>query len=276
MIDLGIVEKVNANDSQFYSFPLHLQDKPDGTQRPCGDFRLLNDQTLQDATQLPNLNHFASEIKQAKFFSNIDIQKAFHFVPIKSSDQHKACVITPWGLFKFKRMAFGLKNAPASFTRFINEVLHGVPNTYIYLDDLLVYTDTEEEHEKVVEEIFSRLNQYGLALALSKCSFQQTEVDFLGYKISHDGITPLAYKVKNIEEFQPPTTQKQLLRFLGMLNFYRKTLPNLKVGEKTQTPADVLQPLYTAATLKMAKKEFSTYWDKNNLKQNFDNAKTLL
>ena len=83
-------------------------------------------------------------------------------------------------------------------------------------------------------------------------------------------------KMKNIEEFELPTTQKQLLRFLGMLNFYRKTLPNLKTGSSTQTPADVLQPLYTAATLKMAKKEFTTYWTKNNLKTSFDNAKTLL
>ena len=215
MVDLGIVEKVDANDSQYYSSPLHLQDKPDGTQRPCGDFRLLNDQTLKDATQLPDLNHFASEIKQANYFSNIDVQKAFHFIPIRATDQHKVCVATPWGLYKFKRLAFGLKNAPGAFTRFINEVLHGIPNIYTYLDDILVFTDRKDEHIATVDKVLQRLNQYGLALALLKCSFEQKEVDFLGYLVSSNRITPLDYKIKSIQEFQPPESQKSFLRFFS-------------------------------------------------------------
>ena len=228
--------------------------------RPCGDFRALNDHTLQDATNLPNINYFASHIKKAKYFSTIDIQKAFHFVPIRASDQHKTCVATPWGLYKFKRMAFGLKNAPGSFTRFINEVLHGIPNLYIYLDDILVWSDTPEEHRSIVEQVFKRLAEYGLALSLSKCKFQSEEVDFLGFKINHQGIKPLSYKIESIDKFQQPQNQKQLLRFLGMLNFYRKALPNLIDGSITKTPAEVLQPLYTAATTKTVNKNnFSQY-----------------
>ena len=112
---------------------------------------------------------------------------------------------------------------------------------------------------KTVRMIFRRLEEYGLALALPKCSFAKSEVEFLGYKISKNGITPLDNKIQSITDFPQPTTQKQLLKFLGMLNFYRKALPNLKNGEKSVSPAEILQPLYTAATLlrPMGKKCFT-------------------
>ena len=132
MVKLGIVKKVTAEEAQTaWSFPLHLQTKPDLTERPCGDFRRLNDLTLQEAYQLPNINTFSSHIKQSKVFSKLDISKAFHFIPIRKEDQLKACVNTPWGLYKFQRMAFGLKNAPSSFQAFAEEVLDGVQHIYI-------------------------------------------------------------------------------------------------------------------------------------------------
>ena len=277
MVRLGIVEKVNAADHNFWSFPLVLQTKADGSERPCGDFRLLNDVTIQEAGQLPDINHFASSIKKSKIFSKVDLSKAFHFIPIRDEDQNKCCVNTPWGLFKFKRMAFGLKNAPITFAKFAEEVFSGIPNLYVYLDDLLLYTDTHEHHLQVLEQVFQRLDQYGLALALPKCVFGQTEVDFLGYRINNKGITPLSNKTQSIVDFPKPTTQKQLLKFLGMLNFYRKTLPSLKNQENRQvTPAEILQPLYRAATLKMQKKHFESYWSENKLDQSFSNAKLLL
>ena len=171
---------------------------------------------------------------------------------------------------------FGLKSAPASFQRFAQEVVENIPNVYVYMDDLLVYTDTHEEHLKIVRQIFQRFSQYGLALALSKCQFAKKEVDFLGYKISNAGITPLANKIQGIQDFPEPTTQKQLLRFLGMLNFYRKTLPNLKQDGKIKSPAVILQDLYTAATIKITKTNFEKYWVENNLSNNFRDAKQLL
>ena len=116
-----------------------------------------------------------------------------------------------------------------------------------------------DSHIKVVEEIFKRLSHYGLALSLKKCQFAEKEVEFLGYKISNEGVRPLQYKLDSIQAFEPPKTQKQLLRFLGMLNFYRKTLPNLidPSSKKVRTPAEVLQDLYTAATAKIPKAKFS-------------------
>ena len=153
-------------------------------ERPCGDFRGLNDLTLQDAYQLPNINNFSSNIKKANFYSKVDWTRAFHFVPIRKCDQNKTCVPTPWGLFKFKRLAFGLKDAPLSFQKFLSEVLHGIPNIYIYLDDILIWSETLEEMEDTVEKVFKKLDEFGLSLALSKCKFAATEVEFLGYNIS--------------------------------------------------------------------------------------------
>lgn len=276
MIQYGIVEKIKATETNYWSSGLHLQSKPDGTERPCGDFRKVNERTVQDAYNLPNLNQFTNHIKKSKFFSKIDILKAFHFVPIKESDQLKTCVATPWGIFKFKRMAFGLRNAPMSFQKFINEVLEDIPNCYAYLDDILLFSDTEDSHLDLVEKVFRRLAEYGLAIALPKCKFQAAEVDFLGYKVNNTGVSPLSYKLDSIKAFPQPQTQKQLLRFLGMLNFYRKTLPNIKKGDKLVTPADILQKLYTAATIKMPKQKFNSYWIENDLNQSFEDAKELL
>ena len=95
MIEMGIVERVRADEQHYWSSGLHLQTKPDGSERPCGDFRRLNDATLQDVFQLPNINTFTSAIKKSKVFSRIDMSKAFHFIPIKKEDQLKCCVNTP-------------------------------------------------------------------------------------------------------------------------------------------------------------------------------------
>ena len=178
MVELGIVEKVRADEPHYWSSGLHLQSKPDGSERPCGDFRLVNNVTLQTANTLPNLNHFTNHIKRSKVFSKVDMSKAFHFIPIKKEDQIKVCVNTPWGLYKFLRMPFGLKNAPGSFQAFANEVLNGIPNCYVYLDDIIVFSESEEQHQKTVRAIFERFQKYGLALSLSKCQFAAEEVDF--------------------------------------------------------------------------------------------------
>ena len=103
--------------------------------------------------------------------------------------------------------------------KFISEVLHGIEDIYVYLDDILCFSQDKESHLKTVEEVFKRLAEYGLALALPKCQFEQQKVEFLGYEVSKEGVRPLGYKLKAIDEFQKPTTQKLLLRFLGMLNF---------------------------------------------------------
>ena len=123
----------------------------------------------------------------------------------------KTAVKTPWGVFFFKRLAIGLASAAQSFQRLLNHILDGMDNVFCYVDDIMAYTETEEEHIKVVEELFRRLQNAGLSISLDKCKFQKSDIDYLGYNVSKDGIRPLGRKVEAIQKLPTPTEQKELL-----------------------------------------------------------------
>ena len=144
-------------------------------------------------------------------------------------------------------------------------------NSMEYMDDVLVYSDDEASHLKALEELFKRLCVAGLTVSLKKCAFGQASIDFLGYHVDGNGITPLPRKLKAIVDYPTPTKAKELLGFLGALNYYRKTLP--KIDKKS--PAEILQPLYEAAT-KKAGPGFQKYWQDNNLETHYQNAKKLV
>ena len=140
----------------------------------------------------------------------------------------------------------GMKNSAQSFQKLAEHVLRGIPNVFIYLDDLLIYNDNHQDHLKTVEEVFKRLADNGLTIALSKCVFGVEELNYLGYTVNSAGIRPIERKIAAIQNFPTPTKQKQLLAFLGALNYYRASLPSLppKPGGKERTPAEILDPLY--------------------------------
>ncbi|CAK1595950.1 unnamed protein product [Parnassius mnemosyne] len=123
-------------------------------------------------------------------------------------------------------MAYGLRNAAQTFQRFMDEVLRGLDFCFGYLDDILVYSSNSTQHQQHLRQLFQRLTEYGILINTNKCVFGQSEVDFLGYKVSAAGIQPLDAKVQAIQEFPPPKTVKELRRFLGMINFYRRLIPN--------------------------------------------------
>ena len=209
----------------------------------------------------------------------MDILKAYHAVNINPSDRHKTAVLTPWGAFQFRKMAMGLSNSAQSFQRYIQHVLKDIPNVYVYLDDILLFNEDEQEHLKSVELVMQRLHKAGLTLALDKCSFGQKEINFLGFHVNQEGITPIKPKLEAIAAFPPPETQKRLLGFLGAISYYRHCLPPLKLQGATKNAAEILQPLYTAATCKLPpRKSFKTYWSENQeeLQEAFKNAKELL
>ena len=134
---------------------------------------------------------------------------------IDPRDRHKTCVTTPWGLFNFKRLAMGMQNSAQSFQRLLDSVLSGLSNVFAYLDDILIYSSSEKEHLKTIEELFRRLSKAGLAIALDKCEFGVKSLDYLGYTISSRGIRPVEKKIEAIQKFPVPEKQKQLLGFLG-------------------------------------------------------------
>ncbi|GFV49305.1 retrovirus-related Pol polyprotein from transposon 297 [Trichonephila clavipes] len=215
-----------------WSSPLHVVPKSDSTVRPVGDYRQLNSVTEFDSYPMPYLNDFAHALHGKRIFSKIDIFKAFHQIPIAECDIPKTAVTTPWGLYEYTHLCFGLVNSPQTFMRFMHEVLRGLPVCFVYLDDILCYSENAEEHRSHLRTIFQRLSSYGLKLNISKCVFGVTELIFLGHLITPDGIKPLPDKVQAVLDYKQPETVGSLRKFLGLLNFYRRFLP--KAAEQQQ------------------------------------------
>jgi hypothetical protein len=200
--------------------------KADGGWRPCGDFRQLNLITEPDQYPLPRMDDLAGRLKGCKIFSKLDLKQGYHQIPMSSADISKTAIITPFGLFEFLRMPFGLRNAGQSFQRMMDQILVGVPAAYCYMDDILLASPDHSTH-KDLRMLLAALREYGLVLNIEKCSFAQSAVDFLGHRITAEGASPLESHVAAVQDFPQPATVQGLQGFLGMVNFYRRFLPGL-------------------------------------------------
>lgn len=221
LLELGIIKPSNSP----YSSPIHVV-KNNGTFRMTCDYRMLNKITKPQLYPVPHIQDVNNQIAGSKIFSKLDMTRAYFQIPIYEAHQHKTAIVCPLGKYEFTRLNFGMQGAASSYQMFMDSILRGLPFVFCYLDDLIVYSTSEAEHEEHLRIIFERLSKYGLVLNATKSVLGVPELAFLGYKITCEGLLPLTDKIEAIKNYPVPCTLQQLKRFIGLITFYRRFIPH--------------------------------------------------
>ena len=195
--------------------------------RVCVDFRKLNQVTVGDAYPLPNITDILDQLGKSKYYTTLDLAQGYHQVEMHPDHREKTAFSTDKGHFEFTRVPFGLKGAPATFQRLMNTVLTGLNGlkAFVYLDDIIIYAHSIEDHTEKLQEVFNRLRDFNLKLQPSKCSFMRKEVNYLGHVITDEGVKPDPNKIRCVLEFPIPTNPKEVKSFLGLSGYYRRFVP---------------------------------------------------
>ena len=222
-----------------WASPLHMVPKPDGTYRPCGDYRRLNLLTEPDHYPTPNITDITGNLHGSKVFSKLDLLKGYFQVPMNPADIPKTAIITPFGTYVFYYSTFGLRNSGATFQRMMDTIFGNINFCIVYVDDILVFSKSHEEHQDHLRCVLKLLRENGLVVRPDKCIFGTSSIDFLGHVIDESGIQPSASKVDAIRRFPTPCTVKEVQKFVGMINFYHRFIP---------FTARLLKPLYAVSS----------------------------
>ena len=197
--------------------------KKDGTLRMCIDYRALNNLTVKDRSPLPRIDDLLSQMNGAKVFSSLDLAQGYHQIRIADEDVPKTGFTTPFGHYQFKVMCFGLSNAPGTFQRVMNRLFSKQMHKYvvIYLDDILIFSKTPEEHIQHLREVLSILRDNNLFAKMSKCDLNMAQVLYLGHVVSRDGLSVDPKKVAAVKDWPVPKDLHELRCFLGLTNYFR-------------------------------------------------------
>lgn len=241
-IDDMLKQRIIRPSNSPYSAPIWVVPKKkdaSGKQkwRVVIDYRKLNNVTIDDKYPIPNIDDILDKLGRAMYFTTLDLAKGFHQIEIAKDDIKKTAFSADNGHYEFTRMPFGLKNAPATFQRLMNSILKEFIGKicYVYLDDIIIFSTSKEEHFASLEKILKKLRNANLKIQLDKSEFMKQETEFLGHIITTSGIKPNPNKIKAINDFPIPRTPKQIKSFLGLVGYYRKFIKDFAKIAKPMT-----------------------------------------
>lgn len=216
--------QVIRESSSPYASPIVLVRKKDGSLRMCVDYRLLNAKTRKDAFPLPRIEESLDALAGAQWFSTLDLASGYNQVPVLEQDKPKTAFCTPFGLFEWNRMPFGLCNAPSTFQRLMQRMFgdQQCQSLLLYLDDIVVFSSSVSQHVQRLEVVLDRLQKEGLKVKLAKCSFFRREVSYLGHIISDKGVATDPSKIEAVAKWPRPSQVSELRSFLGFASYYRR------------------------------------------------------
>lgn len=232
MESMGVIEKVT--DPTEWCAPMVPVMKKSGKIRICADLKKLNENVKREKFILPTLDDILPKLANSTVFSSLDAESGFWQIPLEENSARLTTFISPWGRYCYKRLPFGITSAPEIFQRKMFDLLQGHEGTVVYMDDILVFGETQEIHDQRLKQVMETIAAAGLRLNKEKCKLSQPALDFLGQVVTKDGIAPNPERVKAITAMEPPQNVSELRRLLGMVNYLGRYLPNLST---------VLQPL---------------------------------
>lgn len=270
LLERGVIRPSQSD----YASPIVLVRKKSGALRLCVDYRRLNAKTRKDAYPLPRIDESLDALGRARYFSAIDLASAYNQVEVHPDDRHKTAFTTPMGLFEYNRMPFGLCNAPATFQRLMQTIFREdlLQILLVYLDDIIVYSDSIADHLKRLERVFQKLREHGLKIEAEKCQFFQSHVKYLGHVVSSEGVATDPAKTEAVSKWPTPRTLRDLRSFLGFASYYRRFVPGF-----AQTAAPLHQ-LAAEISEKGKKKKgtiSSEHWE-GECQRAFDDLRTAL
>lgn len=224
LLDLGLIEPSTSP----WGAPVLFVRKKDGSMRMCIDYRALNKATIRNTCPLPRIDECLERLHGAKFFSSLDLKSGYHQIRLDPADAPKTAMNTRYGKFSWRVLPFGLANSPPVFQAQMNATLGECLDQFamVYLDDILVFSKTQEEHERHLKHVLDRLQQAQFVVNLKKCHLFQRSVSFLGFKVSEAGTAPDDDKVKAITTWPEPTNVQEVRQFVGTVQHFRRYIPN--------------------------------------------------
>ena len=256
------MKKIRKSRSPWAS-PVTLAKKKSENYRFCIDYRKLNSVTKSDAYPLPRIDELLEKYRTARWFTSLDLAAGYHQVEMMEEDKEKTAFICSQGLFEYNVMPFGLKNAPGTFQRLMDEILKEYIGEFVivYLDDIMIYSKNFEEHMRHIDKVLDKLKENNMIVKLKKCQFGKRNIEFLGHIVGRDGLKPDEKKIEKIKQIKVPETVTQVRSFLGLCSYYRRFIKDF---------ARIAKPLYH-----LVKKEVPFEWT-NKQQKAFEELKIRL